>query len=221
LNEYVNENADIFDDEPKKQNIVVRILKWIGAIIVILICAILFYRCVSSMDHGIVDDVLMNEAFYSAYEENPDQLEVEKYGMQSPWVAIREGRLVEFNELYYIPHLKQMQFSIKYNEDLPQCEYTGVPFRLTLVDDEGNEYGEYWYKTAQKERYKYIRVCFENIDIYTDKVDEDGQEIRRTYKLVMEITDGNGGYKPLCEYSLYDGKTICKNIEYKVEKNKK
>ena len=49
-------------------------------------------------------------------------------------------------------------------------------------------------------------------------VDENGQEIRRTFTLVLQITDGNGGYKPLCSYNLYDGKTICKNVEYKVKK---
>ena len=111
-----------------------------------------------------------------------------------------------------------MQFSIKYNEDLPQCEYTEMPFRLTLVDEDGNEYRDYWFEEAQKYRYKYIRVCFENIDIYTDKVDEYGIEVRRPYTLVIEMTDGNGGYNELCRYKLYDGKTICKNVEYKVEK---
>ena len=33
MSEFVNENADIFDDEPKKQNIVIRVLKWICNII--------------------------------------------------------------------------------------------------------------------------------------------------------------------------------------------
>ncbi len=218
LNEYVNENADIFDDEPKKQNIVLRIFKWVCAAIIILICGILFVRCVGYMDHKIVKKVLMNEAFYTAYEQSPEQLKVEKYGMKDAWVRVREGRQVEFNNLYYIPLLKQMQFSIKYNQDLPQCEYSEMPFRLKLIDDEGNEFTEYWFEEAQRERYKYVRICFENIDIYTDKVDENGQEIRHTYTLVIDMTDGKGGYNELCTYKLYDGKTICKNVKYKVEK---
>ena len=161
MNEYVNENADIFDDTPKKQNIFVRILKWLCSGIILLICGILFVRCLGSADHKIVKKVLMNEAFYEAYENDADSLKVEKYGMQSPWVSIRQGRLVEFNELYYIPILEQMQFSIKYNEDLPLCEYSSMPFRLKLTDEEGNEYTQYWYEEAQRERYKYVRVCFE------------------------------------------------------------
>ncbi len=217
MNEYVNENADIFDDTPKKQNIFVRILKWLCSGIILLICGILFVRCLGSADHKIVKKVLMNEAFYEAYENDADSLKVEKYGMQSPWVSIRQGRLVEFNELYYIPLLEQMQFSIKYNEDLPLCEYSSMPFRLKLTDEEGNEYTQYWYEEAQRERYKYVRVCFENIDIYTDKINENGEEVRHTYTLNMEIIDGEGGYKHLCTYKLYDGKTVCKNVEYKVE----
>ncbi len=218
MSEYINENADIFDDESKKQNIVIRVLKWVCGAIILLICAILFYRCVSSADHAITDKVLMNDAFYEAYEENPEELKVEKYGMQSPWVSIREGRLVEFNQLYYIPILQQMQFSIKYNEDLTNGEYTDIPFKLVLIDEMGNEYSEYWYETAQKERYKYIRVCFENINVYADSVDENGQELRHTYKLKMEMIDEKGQYNYLCTYNLYDGKTVCRDVKYTVKK---
>ena len=218
MNEYVNESADIFDDEPKKQNIVVRILKWICVGIIILICGTLFVRCLTNIDHKIVKKVLMNDRFYEAYEENGEDLKVEQYGMQSPWTSIRQGRLVEYNYLYYIPKTQQMQFSIKYNEDLPLCEYEKMPFKLKLIDDEGNEYSDYWYEEAQKSKYKYARVCFENINIYTDKTDENGQEIRRKFTLVMQMIDGKGGYEPLCTFSLYDGKTVCKNVEYKVEK---
>ena len=218
MNEYINENADIFDDEPKKQNIVIRILKWICIGVIILICSILFVRCISNIDHKIVEKVLMNESFYSEYHKNPDGIKVEKYGMQSPWTSIRQGRLLEYNNLYYIPALKQMQFSIKYNEDLPQCEYEGMPFELTLVDEEGNEFTEYWFEEAQRSKYKFVRVCFENIDIYTDKVDDNGREIRHNFTLIIKMIDGNGNYEPLCSYKLYDGKTICKNVEYKVNK---
>lgn len=218
MNEYVNENADIFDDEPKKQNIVVRIIKWFFLGIVILICSTVLVQCYKSLDHDIVDQVLMDESFFEKYEEVGSELVVEKYGMQSAWVEVRKGRLVEFNELYYIPALKQMQFSVKYNEDLPQCEYEGSPFRMTLVDDVGNEFTDCFFKHEQRYKFKYIRVCFNDIDIYTDIVDENGMEIRRQFTLVMEVTDGEGGYKPLCTYKIYDGSRISKNVKYKVKK---
>ena len=218
MDEYINENADIFDDKPKKQNVVVRIIKWIFLAVIFLIWSIILVQCYKSLDHDIVDDVLMDESFYEAYEKIGTGLVVEKYAMKSAWVEVRKGRLVEFNELYYIPYLKQMQFSIKYNEDLPQCEYSGNPFRLTLVDDEGNEFKDCFFVHEQRYKYKYVRVCFNDIDIYTEKVDEDGMEIRRKFTLVIEVTDGEGGYKPLCSYRIYDGSRICKIVDYKVKK---
>lgn len=218
MSEYINENSEIFDDTPKKSPLIVRILKWICIGIIFLICATLFVRCVASRDHEIVKKVLMDDAFYEAYEKNPNELTVEQYGMQSPWVAIRDGRLIEFNNLYYIPLLKQLQFSVKYNEDLPMCEYSEMPFRFKLIDENGAEYEKYRFEEAKKFRYNYIRVCFDDIEFLTGEIDENGLEARHTYTLEIEMTDGNGSYNELCTYKIYDGKSVSKNIEYKVEK---
>ena len=65
---------------------------------------------------------------------------------------------------------------------------------------------------------QFRKIEINDIDIYTDIVDENGMEIRRNFTLVMEVTDGEGGYKPLCTYKIYDGSRISKNIKYKVKK---
>ena len=217
MSEFINENADIFDEEKKKSNIFVRILKWFAVSVIIAICLLLFYRCVTSTDHPIVKKVLMNEDFFEAYDEYGAELKVLQYGMQSPWVSIREGRLVEFNHLHYIPLTQQIQFSFKFNEDLPQCEYDGFPFKLKLVDEQGTEYTEYWFEEAQRERYKYARICFENIVLEKDETDENGQKLRHTYKLEISMLDKQGNYNKLCDYMLYDGKSVNREVKYDVE----
>ena len=222
----INESADVFNEEPhKKQHIVVRILKWLGISVIILICALLFYRCATSKDHPIVKKVLMNEAFIEACEKDSSLVKVQQYGMQSAWVSVAQGRLVEFNHLYHIPATNQLQFSIKYNHDIIDGDFEDIPFKLRLVDENGNVYDEYFFETAARERYRYIRVCFENIILETSEKDENGNFKRHSYVLEIDAVQPDGSYKPLCKYEVYDGdsgrSSVFKNIEYNVEANKK
>lgn len=218
MSEYINEGADIFNEEPqKKQHIVIRILKWIGVGIILLIVVLLFYRCVTSMDHGITKKVLVNQKFVDEYNGNPDTFTVEKYGMQSPWVQIRQGRLIEFNHLYFVPMTNQLQFSMKWNQDLPQCEYEGFPFEIFLVDDEGNEYGDYWFELASRERYRYARICFENVEIRKNELDENGNNIRRPFVLVIKMIKQDGSFEEICKFDLYDGSNVYRNVDFSVE----
>ncbi len=218
----INENADVFNEEPqKKQNIFVRLLKWTGVLLILLICALLFYRCVTSKDHPIVKKVLMNEAFVEEYRNNPDEVKVQQYGMQSAWVSVDQGRLIEFNHLYHIPKTKQLQFSIKYNHDIIKGEFEGIPFKLRLVDENGNVFDKYFYETASRERFRYIRVCFENIDLVTDELDENGNFLRHSYTLEIDDVQPDGSYETLCKYEVYDGdsgrSSVFKNIAFEVE----
>lgn len=218
----INENAEVFNEkENKSKNIFVRILKWIGVGLIALICILLFYRCVSAKNHPIVKKVLMNDEFISAYEKDKDSVKVQKYGMDSAWVRVAEGRLVEFNELYYIPATNQLQFSIKYNHDIVKGEYDSVPFKLTLTDEDGNVFDEYWYETAERERFRYIRACFENIVLEKDEKDENGKKARHSYTLTMYMVGEDGEYDELCKYEIYDGDNarsdVFKNIPFRVE----
>lgn len=218
----INENAEVFDDGPKKQPIAVRILKWLGLSIIILICLLLLYRCVTSKDHPIVKKVLMNEDFVEAYSKMGEELRVQQYGMQSAWVSVAQGRLIEFNYLYHIPAVDQLQVSIKYNHDIVKGDFTDIPFKLRLVDEEGNVYDDYFFETASRERFRYIRVCFDGIVLEKNETDENGNNLRHTYVLEIDTVNEKGEYEPLCKYEVYDGdsnrNSVFKNIRYKIEK---
>ena len=144
--------------------------------------------------------------------------------MNSPWIAIAEGRLLEFNNLYYIPKLNQLQFSVKYNEDIKYSENDKMPLVFKLTDDDGNEYTEYFTEFAERSKYEYVRVCFENINIYKDKVDQNGEPVRKKLTLTVDMPDKNGKsrqddrfYFPYSK-QIYDGRNVSKPVKYKVEK---
>ena len=219
----INESADVFNEEENKnQNIFVHILKWLGVAVILLICLLLFYRCVTSKDHPIVKKVLMNEEFLSEYSENPENVLVQQYGMQSAWVSVDEGRIIQFNHLHHIPATNQLQFSIKYNHDIIKGEFEGIPFKMRLVDENGNVFDEFFYETASRERFRYIRVCFENIVLTTDELDENGKQKRHSYVLEMDAVQPDGSYELLCKYEVYDGDSnradVFRNVKYSIDK---
>ncbi len=219
----INENADVFnEDAEKKPHIIIRILKWLGIGIILMICALLFYRCVTSTDHPIVKKVLMNQEFLEEYEKDSENVKVQQYGMQSAWVSVAQGRLIEFNNLYYIPATNQLQVSIKYNHDIIKGEFEGIPFKLRLIDENGNTFENYFYEKASRERFRYIRVCFDDIELLTGEKNNDGVDLRHSYTLEIDSVQEDGSYEPLCRYKVYDGdsnrNSVFKNIEYKVEK---
>ena len=218
----INESADIFNEKTSKPNIVVSIIKWLGIGIILLICLLLMYRCITAKNHPIVHKVLMNEEFYEAYEKNPESVKVRKYGMQSAWESVDQGRIVEFNSLYHIPATDQLQFSIKYNHDIVKGKFNGIPFKLRLVDEKGNVYEEYWYEKADRERFRYIRVCFEDIELEKAGLDKDGNKQYHSYTLEIEMVNEKGDYEPLCKYLIFDGKSeragVFKDVKFDVEK---
>lgn len=219
MNDYLNEDADIFNEEkPKKGFTIKKLFKFIGVSIIILIYAVLFARCMMTSDSKIVKEVLQDETFIQSYKENPDAFSVRQYAMKSAWVAIRDNRLLEFNYLYYVPLAKQMQFSVKFNTDLPEFDYTEeIPFKFKLVDTDGNEYTDYHYKYDEKFGYGFIRLCFDGIDLETGKTDDDGNKLRNTYKLYIDMVNKDGTYSSLCDYQVYDGSNVYKNISFKVK----
>ncbi len=220
MSEFINESADIFNEEKKKTPIFLLILKWFCIGIILLVFGILAFRCSTHRDHSITDKVLMNEAFYKAYEQSPDELKVRKYGIPSPWIDVAQGRIIEFDELYHIPLLNQLQLSVKYNEDIIPKGFDNYPPKFRLIDENGNEFENYFYETGKIERFCHVRVCFENIAIDTGEVDENGNELRHSYTLAIDIVNDDGSYKELCRFPLYNGESdksaVYKDIDYKV-----
>ncbi len=216
MSDYINEGSEIFDEQKSKKFGVGKVFKWIMLLIIIFVYGVLFARCMVSRDHKIVNEIIRDEIFQAALVENRDTFTVEKYAMQSAWVAIRDNRLIEFDQLNYIPLAKQMQFAVKFSTDLPECEYDEqIPFKFRLMDENGNEYTDYWYKYASRSRFGFVRVCFNGIDFEIDgEYDENGKAKRHRYTLYIDMVDQNGEYSELCNYKIYDGSSVYKNIDF-------
>ena len=90
-------------EEPKKKGFTVgKLFKWLAFAVIAAIYLILIARCSMYRDDKIVSEILVNDVTRAAYQADPENFTVEQYGMQKAWVAITEGRMVEFNYLYHI-----------------------------------------------------------------------------------------------------------------------
>ena len=229
LSEYVNESADIFNEDDvnaPKTPLAVRIIKWIGVAIIIVIIGCLLYRCVTHrFEPAVSDKIIMTEEFLELYNNDPENFEVRRYGIQQPWVDVveRQGRLMEIKHLYYIPSTRQLQITLKYNADIVPEEYAvlpasgtsetmkGVPFEVSLVDEANNEYKTFVYETGERERYRYIRLCFDDVDIETGETDEEGNPVRHSYFVKMKMITQEGTYEDVClggMHKIYDGTEV-------------
>lgn len=216
--------------EPKngKKFTVGKLFKWLAILIILLVYAILIVRCTMYSDDKIVSKVIYNDITVSAYNSDPENFKVEQYGMQSPWVAIDDGRMVEFNYLYHIEAAKQLQFSVKYNVDIaPNINEDGIPFKFRLVDSDKNVYEDYFFEQKRKFNHNYIRICFNGIELVsnvsddtqneTDQTETSEQTERKTCTLYIDRLEDNGEYTELCKYVIYDGSDISKTIDFELK----
>ncbi len=190
-------------DEVKNKRITFKaVIKFIFIGIIIFIYGAIIARSFMSCDVALTKKVISDKQLLDAYYEDPENFEVRQYGMMNPYEKISEGRLIYYDKLYYIPSVKQLQFSIKYNTDVTSVDYgEGIPFKIYLKDKNGNEYYDYYYEAETRFQYGYIRVCFRNIDITPKDTTE-------FYAVYLEVPDGSGEYKPLTNYKVYNGKTV-------------
>ena len=242
MSDYINESAEIFNEDdqaPKKQNLPLKILKWLVLAVIIFIIGCLLYRCATHrIEPEVSDKIIVSEEFLEIYNEKNELPEVRKYGIQKPWVDVlgRQGRLMEFKYLYYIPSTRQLLVTLKYNEDIVPTEFymlpekgdstdmSGIPFMISLRDETEREYKDFVYETAELERFRYIRLCFDDVDIETGETDEEGNPLRHTFHVKLKMITEDGSFTDLClggMHKIYDGKDAKNNvydkIKYKVE----
>ena len=205
------------EEPPKKGFSVKKLLKWIAIALIAAVYAILIGRCALSRDVSLVKKVLADDEVKAAYSADPASFAVEQYGMNSAWVAVEEMRLIEFNMLYYLPAARQLQCSVKYNADIvDKFGDDGLPFVFWLTDEDGNRFDDYYFETAQKYRFRYIRLAFRGIDLLTGETDEEtGLPERHTYMLHIAKYGEDGKTSEYTNYKLYDGSAVKKNIPYK------
>ncbi len=208
-------------EEPKKKGFTVgKLFKWLAITVIILVYAVLIVRCTIFQDDvKITSKILVNENTVTAYNKAPEEFKVVQYGMNSPWVAVSEGRLIQFDNLYYIDASKQMQFTVKYNKDIaPDMNSDGVPFKFRLIDNYNNTYENYFFEQKDKFNYNYIRLCFENIELvdYSQEPDENGKLKRLKYTLYIDKLMPDGSYFEYCKYMIYDGSTVFAKVDFEL-----
>lgn len=193
-----------------------KLFKFLGWVLFLLVIGTIIVRCTLSKNDEIVSKIIADEKTLDVYNEYSEDFIVEQYPMNSPWVAIQDGRLIEFNYLYYLPQTKQLQFSVKYNLDIAEnTNELGIPFEFSLTDDYNNVFSDYFLEFKEKFGYGYIRVCFNNIELedLTKEPDEFGKPQRNKFTLnILELCE-DGSYTELCTYRVYDGGTISKRIK--------
>ncbi len=208
-------------EEPKKKGFTVgKLFKWLAFAVIAAIYLILIARCSMYSDDKIVSEILVNDVTRAAYQAAPENFTVEQYGMQKAWVAITEGRMVEFNYLYHIKAAKQLQISVKFNKDIFADEKTPADsLKFYLTDENGTVYDEYFYKEKQKFDYRYIRLCFENVELTDEALspDESGAIPRKSYTLHFEKPMPDGSYEEVCAYRIYSGSDISKIIPFSLK----
>ncbi len=197
-----------------------KLIKWLVLALAAVVYGILVVRCSLARDPKIVSEVLTDENFLRAYQEDPASVTVWQYPMSRAWVAVEEGRLIEFNCLYYVTGADELQVSVKYNPDiLPHVPSDEVAFRFRLTDEDGNVYDTYTCETEKPFRFRYVRLAFSGIKLEkageTDP--ETGKPVRKTYTLHLDARTPDGDYKEYCDHMIYDGSTVCKEIPFTVK----
>ena len=212
------ENYPDIPETPKKGFTIGKLFKWLAIFLIAAVYAVLIARCTMYKDDKLVSKVLVNDTTHEAYLAAGDDFSVRQYGMNSAWVAVKEGRLVEFNKLYHIEAARQLQISVKYNKDIATEKQDGsTPFTFYLTDENGTRYEDYFFEQANKFQYVYLRICFEGIDLLSPDAepDENGVLIRKKYTLHMVTSTEAGTENELCSYEIYDGSDISKVIVFK------
>ena len=88
-------------EEPKKTKgfTLGKLVKWIIILLIITIYAVLIARCTLYGNDKIVSKILTNDTTLAAYHADTDAFTVEQYGMNNSWIAVSDGRMVEFYNL--------------------------------------------------------------------------------------------------------------------------
>ena len=216
------ENYFEIDEPIKKRGFTIgKLLKFIVGALIIFMLGTIVVRCSLYSDDKIVKKVLVNEVTRTAYQENPEDFAVEKYGIKKSWIDVSQGRIIEFKELYHIKEAKQLQFCVKYKMDIAEYvdDTTGIPFKFTLVDNYSISYTDYFFEQKEKHGYNYIRLCFENIELVDEKKapNSAGLPARKTYTLLVDRLEEDGSYRELCRAEIYSGSGVSKPVKVNIK----
>ncbi len=199
-----------------------KVIKWIGICIIITISFLLFLGLFQRCDTSIVNKIIFNETTVDAYIKDTENFEVRNYDISDKYRSIDNGKLLMISNLCYIKGANQLQFTIKYNKDIVKNPSLDIPFSLYIEDADKNIYSDYFYETDERYKFRFIRVCFENIVLedLAAGLDENGNQNMKSYELYIDMLDENREPEKFQSFSIYTGNKIYKKVNFTPDKIK-
>ncbi len=200
FNDFGSYRRYLEDEEFKRRPLIRKIFSWRGfkvlmkilgyGILITMALTIIIRSCTSTPTEDVVR-MLWTEENFAAYNESGGKLSVYTQNIGKP--LDEDGKFAVY-EFRYIPEIKEVQFTIRYNhstveklaDDISKqkkkdMEALGLefaesdvvteemlserPFRFAVKDDRGNVYDDYEYTITTKNIYTYIRISFTGIDL--------------------------------------------------------
>lgn len=188
--------------EEEKRPLWWRILAYLFYALGVFIIGCFVFRSCKMSDTALCDDVIFNEEIMQAYEKNPEEFKVYTYGLRKRVESVEANQLLQMKYLYYIPSVKHMQVTVKYNTSYaPEASDNSLPLGIVLRDSNNNVYDDYFYEHAEKDGYAYIRISFSNIE-FTDESEytlyvymTKNSEEKQIGKFIMQ--DSNSAYREI------------------------
>ncbi len=165
------------------------------AVFIFIMSSFIFNSCRMS-DHEIADDVIFDDVTIKAYNDAKDSFTVLMYDIEKRFEAVEANKLLQLKYFYYIPEARQMQLTIKYNTSYaPAPTEESLPFEIILKEHTGEIKNDFFYASAEKDGYGYIRIAWNDVEFtkeseYTLHINQekDGKTINRGSFLMQKPT---------------------------------
>ena len=154
-------------------------------------------------DIEIADDVIFNDEIMQIYKESPEDFKVYTYGLRKRVESVDANQLLQMKNMYYIPSVKQMQVTVKYNTSYASApDGKTLPLKLDLRDEENRSYDNYFYEYGDKNGYAYIRISFADV------------EFSETSEYILYVyLERNGEDKQIGKFIMQDSSSACREIK--------
>ncbi len=189
--------------DQKKSGPVMRVLKWIVALVIIGVMAILIYRMWSERDYpDHLLELYFNETLTEHYEAVGKEMQVYTQDLRVDYDTETYKGNFFVKALFLIPEADQIQFCVRYSEgslDNLREDYGDAvegedPFIYKLSDNRGNEYPLTQQVEDSARRYYYRKLIFEGVPFplpHTMGIEDGTQE-------TATLIDKTGGPYYLC-----------------------
>ncbi len=184
---YFPDDEDISPKKAKRKKIIRRCVYVLLAAVYAVVFAVILSNC----EPGMYKKPVFSDAANELYKSDPEGFEVyEVY----PMTFMNYDGSVQVAGVAYAKTAGELELGIKYNSKLDN-EETGFKVRFELTDTNGVIYETANVESADKGRYKYLRISFSGVDLPLDgNVYINGE--------ASAATDGEGQMYKTYEYTL-------------------